>query len=179
MMIRSDKTFWTLILAFSLALFAVPLAPSAAQASEPELVGTHGDWSVYKFMENGNQVCYMAATPEKDEGDYSRRGKIYALITSRPAEGTNNVFSYIAGYPYKEGSEVTVTIGTQSFSLFTQDETAWTADAETDNRLASAIRGGSKMVVKGTSPRGTLTTDTYSLRGSSAAHDAISGKCGH
>lgn len=174
-MIRLNKIF----LGFALALFALSFAPSGALASEPELVSTHGDWSVYKFTENGNKVCYMAATPQKDEGDYSRRGKIYALVTSRPAEGTKNVFSYIAGYPYKDGSEVTVKIGAKSFSLFTQDETAWTADAETDSRLAQALRGGSKMVIKGVSRRGTQTMDTYSLRGSGAAHDAISQKCGN
>ena len=33
------------------------------------------------------------------------------------------------------------------------------------------------MVVKGTSSRGTVTTDTYSLRGFTAAYDAISGAC--
>lgn len=177
-MIRSNKVFLAPALVFFLALFVASFMPSAAQASEPQLVSTHGDWSVYKFTENGNQVCYMAATPQKDEGNYSRRGKIYALVTSRPAEGTTNVFSYIAGYPYKEGSEVTVKVAGKSFSLFTQDETAWTADAETDNRLAQAIRKGSKMIVKGVSRRGTLTKDTYSLRGSGAAHDVISQKCG-
>lgn len=120
----------------------------------------------------------MASTPKKAEGNYSSRGKIYALITHRPAEGTKNVFSYITGYSYKEGSEVTVQIGSDKFTLFTQDETAWAPDAETDNRLVQAIRGGTTMMVKGTSARGTVTTDVYGLKGSGDAHDAISKECG-
>ena len=153
--------------------FAAP-----AQASESTQISTHGSWAVYTFMENGNKVCYMAATPSKAQGDYSSRGNVYALITHRPAEGTKNVFSYITGYPYKEGSEVSVEIGGQKFSLFTQDETAWAADADADNRLTDAIRKGSNMVVKGTSKRGTLTTDTFSLSGSGDAYTAMSKECG-
>jgi hypothetical protein len=34
------------------------------------------------------------------------------------------------------------------------------------------------MIVKGTSSRGTLTTDTYSLSGFTAAFNAISKACG-
>jgi hypothetical protein len=39
------------------------------------------------------------------------------------------------------------------------------------------MRAGSTMVVKGTSARGTRTTDTYSLKGVSAALDAIDKAC--
>lgn len=153
-------------------------APAFALAQEPDPIATHGVWSAYSFTENGNKVCYMASQPKKAEGNYNRRGDIFALITHRPAEGTKNVFSYITGYAYKPGSEVTVKVGGQTFTLFTQDETAWAPDAETDNKLANAIRKGSTMVVKGTSKRGTLTTDTFSLKGSGKAHDVIAKECG-
>ena len=157
---------------------ALACAAAPSHAADPRELGTFGKWSAYVFTEGGNKVCYMASEPDKAEGNYTRRGKVYALITHRPAEGTKNVFSYITGYPYKAGSEVTVKIDSNSFTLFTQDETAWAPDATTDNKLSTAIRKGSKMVVKGRSKRGTLTTDTYSLKGSAAAHDAISKECG-
>lgn len=149
-----------------------------AQASEPRLIGTYGDWSSYVFEEDGNKVCYMASQPKKAEGNYTKRGDIFALVTHRPAEGSKNVFSYITGYTYKSGSDVTVKIDGNRFTLFTQGETAWTPDAGTDAKLAESIRKGSKMVIKGTSARGTLTTDTFSLSGSGAAHDAINRECG-
>lgn len=153
-------------------------AMSSVQASEPEQLGQHGDWTAYKFMENNGKVCYMVSQPTKDEGDYQKRGDIFALITHRPAEGSKNVFSYIAGYSYKAGSEVTVKVNNQSFTLFTQDDSAWAPDQNTDNKLADAIKRGSTLVIQGTSARGTLTTDTFGLRGSSAAHKAISDECG-
>ena len=156
----------------------VILTSHAALASEPKLLATHGDWSTYTFTENGNKVCYMASQPKKAQGNYTKRGDIFALITHRPAEGTRDVFSYITGYPYKPGSEVTIAAAGQKFTLFTQDDTAWTPDAAADGKLAQAIRNGNSMVVKGTSKRGTLTTDTFGLRGSTAAHDQITKECG-
>jgi len=148
------------------------------KAGEPREIGQFGDWSAYTFTEEGSKVCYMASQPKKDEGNYTRRGDIFALITHRPADGSKNVFSYIAGYPYKGGSDATVSIDSNKFTLFTQDDTAWAPDATTDGKLANAIRKGSKMKIKGTSSRGTMTTDTFGLSGSSAAHDAITKECG-
>jgi len=149
----------------------------AVQASEPRLLGEYGDWKAYVFMETNNKVCYMVSQPKKNEGNYSKRGDIFALITHRPAENSRNVFSYIAGYAYQAGSEVIVKVNNQTFKLFTQDDSAWAPDQNTDNKLADAIKRGNALVVQGTSSRGTLTTDTYGLKGSSSAHKAISDEC--
>lgn len=162
-----------------LTIFAlITLNAASAKASEPRLIGTFGDWSAYAFTENGNKVCYMASQPKTAVGNYTQRGDIFALITHRPAEKTKDVFSYITGYPYKPGSEVTIETNGRTYKLFTQDDTAWAADAAADNALSYAIREGSKMVVKGTSKRGTLTTDTFGLSGSTKAYQKISEECG-
>lgn len=162
------------IFIFVLCLF---LAPFQAQAGQPRLMATYGDWEVYVFYEGDNKVCYMASQPKLQQGDYTKRGDPFALITDRPAENTRDVFSYITGYTYKAGSEAVVSIDGTEFALFTQDETAWAPDADTDKKLAAAIREGSKMVVTGTSARGTLTTDTFSLSGSSKAYERMSDEC--
>lgn len=167
------QTLPAMILTVALSVMtAVP-----ALAADSEMIATHGKWSVFRVKEGGAKVCYMASEPAKDEGDYTRRGPIHALVTNRPAEGTKNVFSYIAGYPYKPGSDATVKIGKDSFTLFTQDDTAWAPDAATDEKLIEAIRKGSTMVVRGVSSRGTATTDTFDLTGSGAAHDAMTKEC--
>lgn len=164
-------------LAFILALSVLAALPAKVFAGEPRLMATYGDWQAYVFFEDGNKVCYMASQPILAEGNYTSRGEPFALITHRPADNTKNVFSYIVGYTYKPGSEATVTIDGQAIPLFTQDDTAWGPNAETDNKLAEAIKSGSKMVVNGTSSRGTLTTDTYSLKGSKDAYERISEEC--
>ena len=166
-----------IVLALSaMALSCISLS-TAAKASDPKLLGTFGDWSAYAYTDSGNKVCYMASTPIKAEGKYTKRGDIIAFITHRPAEGTKNEFSYMTGYPYKDSGNATVAINNSKFTLFTQGESAWTTDASTDKKLIESIRKGSRMIVKGQSKRGTLTTDTFSLKGSAAAHEAINKEC--
>lgn len=146
-------------------------------ANGPRSIGVFERWEAFTFNEGSGKVCYMASKPDRAKGNYSSRGDIFALITHRPAEGTRNVFSYITGYSYKPASNATLKIDGQSFLLFTQEDTAWAPDADTDNRITEALRKGSSMVVTGTSSRGTLTTDTFSLSGSGAAYDAITKEC--
>lgn len=164
--------------AFSVFVLLAAFAPVKAFASEPTMIGEFGVWAAYVFEENGGKVCYMAAKPDKSEGKYSKRGEVAALITHRPGEGTKNVFSYMSGYGYKKGSNVDVAVDAKKFSLFTQNDMAWAADAAADTSITEALKKGSKMVVKGVSGKGTNTTDTFSLTGSTKAYEAITTACG-
>ena len=169
------KTYQIVFAALLLAVFS----PAIAHASDPVNLGSFGKWEAYEYVEpEGGKVCYMMAKPDKDEGDYKKRGEIVALITHRPGEGTKNVFSYMAGYSYKKGSDVTLTVDGKKFTLFTQNDMAWAADAAADTALSNAIQKGSTMVVKGVSGKGTDTKDTFSLKGSTKAYEAISKACG-
>lgn len=171
--------FKSSVIVASFCAFMLLAGPVLADPGVRKL-GDYGAWQAYSFIESdGGKVCYMAAAPTKHEGAYSKRGKIYAQVTHRPGERQKDTFSYMAGYDYKNGSEVTLTIDKTSFTLFTDRDTAWATDAATDARIAQALRKGSRMVVKGTSSRGTATTDTFSLSGSGAAHDAINRECGN
>lgn len=151
---------------------------TVVQAAEPVLINEYGNWSAYTLQENGQKVCYMVSSPAGKQGKYDSRGEVYALITHRPAQNTRDVFSYISGYPYKASSSATATVDGKKFELFTQDDTAWTPDATADSKLIGAIRKGSKFVVEGTSARGNVIIDTYSLKGSGEAYAAISKACG-
>lgn len=164
-------------IAMGTAMGIAVFGAASAQAADPQLIGTFGSWTAYSFQEGGNKVCYMAAQPRKAEGDYTRRGDIFALVTHRPGENSLNVVSIVAGYTYRDGSEADLRIGRTSFTLFTHGDRAWTRTSEADTQITEAIRKGSEMVVRGTSGRGTATTDTYSLSGSSAAYEAISRAC--
>ena len=158
--------------------FLVLFASTASAAGEPKRIGAYGDWSVYVLSEGGGKVCYMVSEPKKSEGKYKTRSKAYALLTNRPSDGTKNVFSFIAGYDYPDDSRIELSVDGNKFTLYTQKDTAWAQDDAADNSIAQAIRSGSSMVVKGTSSRGTQTVDTFSLRGSGAAQDAVTKECG-
>ena len=151
---------------------------SSALAAAPQVLGEYGDWVAYYYRDSAGPVCYMASTPKKDEGKYTKRGDIYAVVTHRPNEKSFDVVNFNAGYNYKSGAKVTVKIGAQTFeNLFTSGDKAWTTSEKTDKEIVAAMKRGSRMVVHGTSSRGTKTKDTYSLSGFSSAYRAISNKC--
>lgn len=160
-----------------LTLLAVFSLTSVAVAEEPKLLSTHKNWSAFTFMENGKKVCFMASQPSKSQGNYTKRGEVFALVTHRPGDNSFDVVSFVAGYTFKKNSDVTVNVAGKKYTLFTQADTAWTSDDATDKAVVSAIKAGNTMTVKGVSTRGTNTTDTYSLAGSTAAYEAISRAC--
>jgi hypothetical protein len=120
----------------------------------------------------------MSSQPQKQEGKFTKRGEVFLFVTHSAADGTKDVVSVSAGYPYKENVDVTLKANGRSFALFTQGETAWAREKSADAAISEAIRKGATLTVKGTSKRGTLTTDTYSLKGSGDAYKAISKECG-
>ena len=130
------------------------------------------------YKENGKNVCYIASTPKRDEGKYTKRGDIYAVVTHRPGEQSFDVVNVVAGYTYKTESKAVVKIGKQTFNLYTQDDKAWTLTPQDDAKLVAAMKRGERMIIDGVSSRGTQTKDTYSLRGFMRAYTAISAKCG-
>jgi len=145
----------------------------------PQLIGDYNDWSAYTFKEGKNTVCYMASTPKKDEGNYTKRGDIYAVVTHRPAEKSFDVVNFVAGYTLKSNAPFTVKIGKETFTkFFTDADKSWTINDDEDAKLVKAMFRGERMIVEGTSNRGTKTKDTYSLKGFAKAYKAINTKCG-
>jgi hypothetical protein len=145
-------------------------------AQAPEQIGKSGSWSAMKFDENGSTACYILSEPSRKEGNYTRRGDVYVLITHRPAQNSFGIVSFTAGYDYKPNGSVEVEIDGQTFTLYTQGNTAW-AQENDDARLVDAMKIGKTMIVRGTSTRGTDTVDTYSLTGFGKALETIDATC--
>lgn len=160
-----------------LVLGMVCLARAAA-AQDVTVLATHGKWTAFTYTENKQPVCYIAAKPDKSEGAYSNRDDVLLLVTHRPSEKAFDVVSVVAGYRYKADTDALITVGRQRFELFTiGSDRAWARDSKTDAAIAQSMIKGNSAVVRGTSSRGTLTTDTFSLSGFTAAYRAISEAC--
>ncbi len=143
-----------------------PIHPGGRPGSK--LLGEFGDWEAYQESDGGKPVCYMGAQPTKTRGKYKKRGETYMLITHRPAEKSFGVISVRAGYAYLKETEATATIGADTFRLFTDVGHAFAQDKKTDTAPIKAMVRGARMIIQGTSSRGTKTTDTYSLKGVAA-----------
>ncbi len=166
--------------AFCLALGAA--APVLAQSAEP--VAAHTDWSV--FVAGNPKECYIVSRPTsstaKRDGKTTevQRGDIRIFVSFRPGENVSNEVSFTGGYPFKDGSTVGLTIGSDKFSLVPgqgdANEWAWTSPSD-DSRVVAALRKGASAKLTGTSARGTVTEDTFSLSGFTAAVEDAAGRC--
>ncbi len=166
------KYFLFLALAFGI------LPCLAAKDPNLENLGTFGDWTAYTYHNEEGRICYIASEPAKSTGKYSKRDDVFLMITHRPLEGAFNVVNTVAGYTYKKGSKPSISIDKKkAISLVSHEDTAWAKDEKMDKQLVDQMKAGSNAVLKGTSKRGTLTTDTFSLKGFSKAYQTMSEAC--
>lgn len=150
---------------------------AAAQNQDPKLLGEFKDWAAYTYKTSGGAVCYVVSQPKASEPKNAKRDPIFFLVTHRPGQGVRNEVSTIIGYPFKKEAIVKVTVDKTAFDLFTNGDGAWADTSAKDKEIVTAMRKGQTLSVKGTSMRGTATTDTYSLDGLSAALAAIDTAC--
>ena len=101
---------------FGITLLITFLFSTQVSAATPQVLGEYGDWTAYVYKDGRGSVCYMVSKPKKDEGKYSKRGDIYAVVTHRPAEKAYDEVSFVAGYSFKPQAAFTVKIGNQIFN---------------------------------------------------------------
>lgn len=160
-----------------LTVAAAIFVAGTAQADDANVdLGLHKKWQAHSYNEAGAKVCNMWSQPTKHEEGGKPRGEIYAFVTHRTSSKRFHEVSFDMGYPLKDKSEVTVSIGSKKFKLFTHGSSAFSFK-DKDKDLVNAMRRGITMVVRGTSARGTKTRDVYSLKGFTNAHRAINKAC--
>jgi invasion protein IalB len=143
----------------------VDKSKSDESAAKPELVGSYGDWSVFHSQSGKNKVCYTLAQPKQRDPDDLKRDPGYAFISERPGEGVRNEVSLIMGFDVS------------SFDLLPKGANLWVKNAAQESALVAEMRKGKTLVVKATSKKGNLTTDTYSLSGFAQAIDRALKDC--
>lgn len=168
---------------FSAILFATVLAaaPAAAQEESSNRVAAQTDWSV--FVESDPQECWGVSAPKETVNTRDgrvvsvNRGDILLFVSYRPAAGIDGEISFTGGYPFAEGSTVSLQVGDDTFELFTEGEWAWPASAGDDTQIMAAMKRGVNAVLSARSSRGTNTKDTFSLLGFTAAAEEAARRC--
>ncbi|HUW73842.1 MAG TPA: invasion associated locus B family protein [Methyloceanibacter sp.] len=156
------------------AILALSTAPAFAQ--EVKLLQKYNNWSTYT-ADNSGKVCFAVSQPNSSTPKNVRRGPIYFYVSHYPADKVTGEISVKMGYPFPPGGKVTVTIGNDKFELFTKDEGAFVEKTEDEAKLVEALKAGSSMKIQGRSARGTNTSDTYSLGGSTDALERLEKEC--
>jgi hypothetical protein len=147
-------------------------------AGKPEQLATFGDWGAYLAQAGKDKTCYALGQPKSREPKAKLKDtSAYIFISSRPGEGVRNEVAINLGYPTKDGSSASAAIDGDDWDLITKGTNAWVKDQSKEKEFVGALRGGSKLVVKAASGKGTSTTDTYQLKGLSDALARVAQEC--
>jgi hypothetical protein len=162
------------------AICAVTSTSAYAQQSSNR-VAAQTDWAV--FVEGNPQECWSVSAPKqtvntRDGRQVSvNRGDILLFVSYRPAQNVNGEVSFTGGYPFADGSNVSLEISGSTFQLITDGQWAWPASPGDDAQIMAAMKRGANAVVTGRSSRGTQTQDTFSLLGFTAAAEEAQRRC--
>ena len=153
------------------AVFAVAALGAQAQESTNK-VGNNTDWYVFEEAKP-TKPCWAVSKPKETVNTDSAgriksvtRSEILLFVSYALSNGVKGQVSFMGGYPFASGSEVSLEIGGTEFSLFV------------DARIVAAMKRGASAVLTGRSARGTITKDTFSLLGFTASVEEANKRCG-
>ncbi|MFN4057398.1 MAG: invasion associated locus B family protein [Roseinatronobacter sp.] len=166
-------------IAMTASVLGLTLGPAQAQESTNR-VAADTAWSV--FVDGTPKECWAVSAPSETVNTRGgqpvqvRRGNILLFASYRAGQSSPQI-SFTGGYPFAPDSTVSLTIGTNEFQLFVDNEWAWAGSPEEDARIFAALRGGAQAVLTARSSRGTNTRDTFSLFGFTAATQEAQKQC--
>lgn len=156
---------------------AAASASAAAPSGAPSNIGTFNAWTAWTAKDSTGLICYVSSEPTSSLPKGVNRDPVHFLVVDRKGLGTRNEVQTLIGYPIRKGSKPSAAIDGKSYPMIPDGSGAWLASAADEPGFVAAMKAGRSLVVKGTSERGTDTTDTYSLAGATAALDAANKAC--
>ena len=163
------------------AALAVVAAPLYAQDESTNRVAANTDWAV--FVEDDPTQCWVVSAPKETVNTKNgnivavNRGDIRLWVSYWPGAEKRGEVSFTGGYPFQEGSLVTLAIGSATYEMFTDGEIAWSASPADDAKIVTSMKRGAEAVITGVSSRGTATKDTFSLLGFTASVEDADKRC--
>ncbi|MDA9748756.1 invasion associated locus B family protein [Pelagibacteraceae bacterium] len=132
-----------------------------------------GKWSFVKT----DEYCYIGSLAiETDLSPEKSRGDFYILVYKNIGS-PETVIQLEAGYDYKIGNDINVKIDKGAYSFYTTEEIPTAAWTKEDSKVIFAMKKGLKLVVTAESSRGTITNDTYTLKGFTASYSKLVEDC--
>ena len=132
-----------------------------------------GKWT----FEKDDDWCYIGSLPlNSDLPETKKRGDNYILVY-KIIGSDENIVQVEAGYKYNLDKDIIIKIDNTPFSFYSTEDssdTAWTND---DQKVVYAMKKGLDLVLSGESSRGTITNDTYTLKGFTAAINKLNKDC--
>lgn len=146
--------------------------PARPAANAPKSIGKFDDWQAATHAEAGQQVCYAFVRAQASTPAIPGRSDVVLTVTQRP--GGRDAVAISAGFAYATGAEVQVVVDRTELPFYTNARSAFAKDGRA---VATAFAGGRQAIAKSPGPRNAAVSDTFSLRGFSAAYAAINKAC--
>jgi hypothetical protein len=165
----------------ALTLAAAMVYTAAFAQESTNRVAAKTDWSV--FVEQDPTECWSVSAPKETVNTRDgrvvavRRGDILLFVTFRPSNEVQGEVSFTGGYPFAQGSTVTLEVDGSTYEMFTDGEWAWPATSSDDAKITTQMKRGTDAIVTARSSRGTVTKDTFSLLGFTAALEEAERRC--
>ena len=160
-----------------LAMAFSGLAAIPAQAAEPTLEGTFGDWAAYSRSEGGDKICYVISEPKKKVPASVRHGDIFFMVSNWKSGQATEQPSLMAGYPLKVSSPPTTIVGSARTRMYVSQNEAFIKENSAERQLVKKMRAGANMRVSAMSARGTAVSYDFSLKGVTAALSKAKSSC--
>ena len=132
-----------------------------------------GSWTLSK----DDDWCYIGSLPIKSDLPVKKkRGENYILIY-KIIGSDENIVQVEAGYQYNLDKDIVVKIDNTSFKFYSTEDSSETAWTDNDEKVIYAMKKGLELVLSGQSSRGTITNDTYTLKGFTSAINKLNKDC--
>ena len=132
-----------------------------------------GKWSFVK----DETWCYIGSLPLKsDLPDTKKRGENYILVY-KLIGSDEKIIQIEAGYNYNLSADILVKIDQAEYGFYTTEDSSDTAWTNNDSEVIYALKKGLELILNGESSRGTITNDTYTLKGFTAALNKLNEDC--
>ena len=146
-----------------------------AQIPAPNLIAQYGDWGVY--VNKSARTCFALTQPKDRQPNNIKREPAYFFITTRPSEKLANEISIVLGFTLKSDSDVVLSAGGGSFSMFAKGNGLWIKEPADEPKLVDALKKEKELTLKLEPAKGPATTDRYSLLGLAEALQRVAKEC--
>ena len=126
---------------------------------------------------NEDEYCYIGSLPiETDLPEEKKRGDTYILVY-KMIGNQESIIQIEAGYNYKLNQDIIVKIDNSIFKFYTTEDVPESAWTDNDNEVIYAMKKGLELTLTGESARGTITNDTYTLKGFTKSVNLLNKDC--
>lgn len=166
-----------------LCLAVILAVPAAAQtkrapahhpdtASAPKEIGTFGDWIAATHGDGPQMVCYALTRAQNSVPKLPSRGEVVLTVSERPT--VRDTVAIEAGFDYPPKATVSVQVAQTGLDFYTRGSNAYARDSKA---AVTAFQRGDSAIARSPGPHKEQVTDTFSLKGFSAAYAAVAKAC--